>query len=97
MKIFLWLLLFTFLFTSYGFSQDSIASGVNITNIPIEGLLLDSGWKFQAGDNSDWAKNGYNDSSWSTINPTKDISDLPENSKKGICWLRLHIYSGKYY
>ncbi len=60
----------------------------------MEGLLLNNGWKFQAGDNPDWAKNDYNDNSWSTINPAKDIYDLPENSKKGICWLRLHIYSG---
>ena len=94
MKIFHWILLFTFLFISNAFSQDSIAKDVNITNIPNEGLLLNNGWKFQAGDNPEWARNDYNDSSWSTINPTKDIYDLPENSKKGICWLRLHIYSG---
>ncbi len=94
MKILYCLSLFRLLFFSDVFSQNAAPTAIDVTHIPAEGLLLNNGWKFHAGDNLGWAKNDYKDSSWNIIDPTKDIYYLPEVSKKGICWLRLHLYSG---
>jgi signal transduction histidine kinase len=94
MKIFYCLTLFSSIFISNVFSQDTSATIIDITNIPADGLLLNHGWKFQAGDNPEWARNDYNDGTWSSIDPAKDNYELPGISKRDICWLRLHIYSG---
>ncbi len=64
---------------------------IHIDSLPAEGFLLDKGWKFQAGDNPDYANADYDDSKWQSINPTLDIHDLPQGTKSGICWLRLHV------
>ena len=63
-----------------------------INSLPTEGVLLDKGWKFQMGDNPDFAKTDFDDSAWENIDPTKDIFDLPQIPKTGqICWLRLRL------
>src|SRR4051794_20588501 len=54
-------------------------------------IALDSGWKFKAGDNPDWAKPGFNDSSWQSINLFQDLYSLPQFPKTGIVWLRLRL------
>ncbi len=38
-------------------------------------IALDSGWKFKAGDNPDWGKPGFDDSSWQSINLFKDLNE----------------------
>jgi two-component system NtrC family sensor kinase len=68
------------------FSQIQI-----IDSIPGEGVLLNKGWKFQRGDNPDYATPGYDDSKWQSIDPTLDIHDLPQ-IKEGIVWFRLHLF-----
>jgi signal transduction histidine kinase len=86
--------IFTFIFLSFDncFSQDSSAYVFHLNRLPPEGVLLDKGWKFQPGDNPDYAKPDYDDSKWQTINPTLDIHDsLPQIPKSGIIWLRLHF------
>ncbi len=50
-------------------AQDSGIFEIN--TLPKEGILLDKGWKFRAGDNPDFAKPDFDDSAWSPINPTK--------------------------
>ncbi|CAN5634566.1 hypothetical protein BH10BAC3_BH10BAC3_27580 [soil metagenome] len=63
-----------------------------IDSLPKQGLLLDKGWKFQLGDNPDFAKADFDDNTWQQINPTVDIFDLPQLPKTGeIFWLRLHL------
>ena len=63
-----------------------------IDSLPKQGILLDKGWKFHAGDNADFAKVDFDDSQWQSINPTVDIFDLPQLPKAGqIFWLRLHL------
>jgi two-component system, NtrC family, sensor kinase len=94
MKMLLWFLLVALFSVSYAFSQNSSSKVINISSIPSEGLLLNKGWKFQAGDNPAWANTNYVDSSWNDIDPTIDIQELPEKIKTGIFWLRLHIYTG---
>jgi len=70
MKILYWLFVFTFLSVSYCFSQDSATTVFHINKIPAKGILLNKGWKFQPGDNPEWAKPDYNDRVWQSINPT---------------------------
>jgi two-component system, NtrC family, sensor kinase len=63
-----------------------------IDSLPADGILLDKGWKFHAGDNPDWAKPGFDDSAWAGIDPTKDIFELPQVAKTGqIGWLRISL------
>ena len=63
-----------------------------IDSMPRQGLLLNKDWKFQLGDNPDFAKADFNDATWQPINPTLDIFDLPQLPKTGeIFWLRLRL------
>ena len=78
--------LLLFLFISFsGLSQ------VRIDSLPMRGVLLDKGWKWHVGDNSDWAKPNIDDRQWSSIDPTKDIMELPQVRQAGIGWFRLHL------
>ncbi len=63
-----------------------------IDSLPTQGILLDKNWKWHAGDNPDWAKADFDDSAWESIDPTKDIYDLPQIPKNGqIGWFRLRL------
>ena len=71
------------------YSQEKF---MQIDSIPKEGILLNKGWKFHAGDNPDFAKPDFDDTQWESIDPTKDVMDLPQISQKGqIGWFRLRI------
>ena len=63
----------------------------NLDSLPIKGIVLDKGWKWQEGDNPDFARPGFDDSKWQSIDPTKDIDELFQNRKATIGWFRLHI------
>ncbi|MDQ6815394.1 MAG: hypothetical protein M3040_16795, partial [Bacteroidota bacterium] len=39
----------------------------------------------------DYAKPGYHETNWQSINPTLDIQQLPQ-VKQGVVWLRLHFF-----
>jgi two-component system, NtrC family, sensor kinase len=60
-----------------------------IDSLPKEGVLLNQGWKWQVGDNPEWAKPEYDDSGWEPIDPTKDIHALPQVFNARVKWLRL--------
>lgn len=49
-----------------------------IDSLPTEGVVLNKNWKWHTGDNPEWAKLDFDDSSWENIDPTKDIMDLPQ-------------------
>ena len=91
MKIYYGFFLVFFLSVDNCFSQDSVTNIFHLDKLPPEGVLLDKGWKFQSSDNPDYANPGYDDKTWQSIDPTKDVIDLPQIHKAGICWLRLHI------
>ena len=63
-----------------------------VDSIPQQGILLDKGWKWHAGDNPDFAKPVLDDSKWERIDPTKLMDDLPQVKKAGIGWLRIHLH-----
>src|SRR5438309_6804325 len=84
-------LLFLTCFFPDSFSQPDINHIFHLIKLPNAGVLLDSGWKFQAGDNMEWAKAGFDDNAWQSINPTLDIYDLPQVQKAASSWLRLHL------
>jgi len=84
-------LLSVFLFTTHCFSQESSASVFHLNKIPPNGVVLDKGWKFQAGDDSAYVRPGYDDSQWENINPILEVDSQPQKARSGICWMRLHI------
>src|SRR5215210_6383529 len=93
MKNLLNLLLFLICFFGKSFSQDNNNNTTHLTKFPPEGILLDKGWKFQTGDDTEWARSEYDDSKWQPINPTLDIHDsLPQIPRSGIVWFRLHLF-----
>ncbi len=65
-------------------------SVIRLNKIEAEGIILNKGWKFQPGDNLQWSQQSFDDSHWQSVDPTKDIHDLPK-LWKGIGWFRLHF------
>ena len=86
------ILLILLLLESRCISQNASGFDVNINAISKAGILLDKGWKFHAGDNVGWAGPEFNDSNWDTINPSKDIYDLPNVKKAEIGWFRIKLH-----
>ncbi len=84
--IFCFLILFV---TSAAAKTDSV---INIDKIPKDGILLDKGWKFHAGDNPAWAKPDIDDSGWGAINPATDIYYLTQVRNAEIGWFRLKLH-----
>ncbi|HSF54893.1 MAG TPA: ATP-binding protein [Algoriphagus sp.] len=64
---------------------------MSIKEIPQSGILLDKGWKYKIGDNPEYANPDFDDSTWDTINPGKDIHDLPMLWKDSVVWFRLQL------
>jgi signal transduction histidine kinase/DNA-binding response OmpR family regulator len=81
------LIIFIFFFSTPAIAQKSAV--FHIDSLNTEGVLLNKGWKYQTGDNPDWAKSDFDDSAWTPIDPTKDIAALPEIFNAKIKWLRL--------
>ncbi len=91
MKIFYTSCLVFFLFISKCFPQIQKAPVFHLDNLPAQGVLLDKGWKFQKGDNPNYAQPQFDDSQWFSINPTKDIHEIPQLWNNNIVWFRLHF------
>lgn len=68
---------------------------IRLDSLPPEGLLLEEGWRWHAGDNPDWARPTFDDRQWSDIDPAADIMDLPQVRRAGIGWFRLHLTIGQ--
>jgi len=54
-------------------------------------LLYSIQWKYHPGDNEEWAKSDFDDSSWDLVNPELRSNELPKSGWQGIGWFRLHI------
>lgn len=48
-------------------------------------------WKYHPGDNKEWAKSDFDDSSWELVYPELYKNNLPQNGWQRIGWFRLHI------
>ncbi|RDB03703.1 sensor histidine kinase [Runella aurantiaca] len=84
--------LLTLLFlTSIHLSSWAQSEVFRIDSIPTQGILLDKGWKWHAGDNPDFAKPDFDDSQWESIDPTKDIMALDQIRKPPVVWFRLPL------
>ncbi len=82
------LIIFLWIFSNYCFSQK--ATIFKIDSIPKQGILLDKGWKWHAGDNPDFSKVDFDDSKWESIDPTKAVPELLKQiSIDKPLWLRL--------
>ncbi|RIV23825.1 hypothetical protein DYU11_12730 [Fibrisoma montanum] len=56
-----------------------------------EGVLLQTGWRFQPGDNPDYARPNFDDRNWPTVDPTQPIQQFTRLQQAGIGWLRLRL------
>jgi len=59
MKFFSTIVLLALLSAGNCFSQEASSPVFYLSKLPSEGVLLDKGWKFQRGDDTDYAKPGY--------------------------------------
>ena len=65
-----------------------------ICRLPPRGQLLRQGWRYQMGDQPQWARPDFDDRAWDTLNPTRPRWELPARLRTGIGWLRLHLRLG---
>ena len=72
-------------------STNIYAQVFHIDSLSKQGIVLDKGWKWHAGDNSDFAKPDFDDSAWESIDPTKDIMDIEQVKNTPLSWFRLKI------
>lgn len=54
-------------------------------------IYISDSWKFNAGDNMQWASPNYDDSEWQKVSTYLGPSELPFINWEGIGWFRLHL------
>ncbi len=62
-----------------------------IDKLPKQGITLDKGWKFHAGDALEWANPNFDDSDWDTLHPSTLFAELPQLTTAEIGWFRLPV------
>ncbi len=63
-----------------------------ITPPGIHGILeLDGPWRFQIGDNPQWADPAFDDSSWPTVMLGRQLSEQGVDTYSGYAWYRLRL------
>ena len=77
---------------AHTFAQETAMKIVYIDSLPSNGVVLNKGWKFHAGDSGNWANPTYDDSHWKDINPTKELNYLPQIRKEPVGWFRLKLH-----
>lgn len=75
----------------YSYSQSERGIKIESDSITNTGFLLNNGWKYQIGDNLDWANPNLDDSNWLDVDPTIQIQNLPNIVNEKIIWLRLNF------
>ncbi|WP_353485350.1 ATP-binding protein [Haliscomenobacter sp.] len=84
------LTLILLLWSSFTFAQKSEV--FRIDSLPKEGIVLDKGWKWHAGDDAEWAKVGYDDAEWESIVLGQNLYALPQVPKNDtLIWFRLQF------
>lgn len=77
-------------------AQTQASSGTASRTLTLEGLGngaagITGNWQFHLGDNPNWSKPGFNDSSWKTISPESPWGAQGYPSYTGFAWYRRHI------
>ena len=54
-------------------------------------MVIDDFWKYHPGDNLDWAKENFDDSSWETIESYINLEENPDLKWDNIGWFRFHF------
>ena len=86
------LLLLSLILVGKCFSQGTTSQVFHLDSIPSQsGVILNKGWKFHSGDDPQWAKVGYDDATWQSVDPTLGLHNLQIVKKAGIGWFRLKI------
>ena len=62
-----------------------------IDSLPTEGVLLDKGWKWHAGDNFEWAKPEFDDTNWEQMNVLEPMLKGSKILDEEISWFRKTI------
>ncbi|MGI4738380.1 MAG: ATP-binding protein [Janthinobacterium lividum] len=75
-------------------AQVPTATGLPINRLPAGGLLLQNGWRYQAGDNPAWARPDFDDSHWAALSPARPGQPLPTQARTGSGWFRLRFRLG---
>jgi hypothetical protein len=83
-------LAFFFVGANQVYCFDLVKTGLAVDSINYKDILLDK-WKFHPGDNMDWARSEFDDNTWGSINPSKDVTELSALWDNGICWMRLTL------
>jgi signal transduction histidine kinase len=83
------LLLFAFLYLTGGAALGQAV--FRLDSLPTQGIVLNQGWRWQAGDNPTWANPDVDDRHWQAIDPSQNITELPQIRQTHIGWLRLHL------
>src|SRR3954452_1252779 len=74
------------------FSQFDSSNNIFYSKeLPADGVLLDKGWKFHAGDNLEWANQNYDDATWTNLQLSDYNTWLPKFKTQNIGWFRLHL------
>lgn len=83
------LLIILFLNTATVNAQENlfIASDSLIVNNVLN-LGANDGWRFQAGDNPQWANPGFDDSDWIPLKPAGLAQPIPDSLWQGYGWFR---------
>jgi class 3 adenylate cyclase len=56
-----------------------------------ETVVLDSCWKYHAGDDSQWAEPAFDDSGWDTLSTRLNLIAQGDDFFAGVGWFRLHV------
>jgi len=91
MKILSGILLLIF-FSGKLFAQSQDSFFIHREKLPPEGISLNKGWKFHAGDDTAWANPGYDDSQWQTVDLTQYNNYFTSFREKGSGWFRQKFY-----
>ena len=71
--------------------HQGVYSVYKIDSIPINGILINQGWKYQFADNFAWSKPDFDDSKWDSTAIDKPFKDFSVLGERKIAWFRKKI------
>ncbi len=95
--IFRWLVMLCALSLCHAGAQTP-APSTTVASAPINlrGVInLTGPWRFQIGDDPSWAQPGFDDSTWSVVDPSQPLTSQGFEPYTGYGWYRLHLSSAQ--